>query len=103
MYFVIMLSSNLMSIIFYLVLAEEQKFLNEMYRITSTSILVSRLILNLREVAARQSGGPTLSRDQITLSWARPPHYISVSDAMLGNIGNDLEYQMDAGLDELHA
>lgn len=63
----------------------------------STSILVARLILNLRVAAARQAGGPTLSVEQMSLSWAQSPAYSSaLSDAILGNIGNDLEYEIDA-------
>lgn len=55
------------------------------------------MILNLRVAAARQSGGPTLSVEQMTLSWAQSPPYPStLSDTILGNIGNDLEYEMDA-------
>lgn len=33
-----------------------------------------------------------MSVEQMSLSWARVSHYPSVSDVILGNIGNDLEY-----------
>lgn len=50
-----------------------------------------------RVAAARQAGGPTLSVEQMSLSWAQSPPYPSaLSDAILGNIGNDLEYEIDA-------
>lgn len=42
-----------------------------------------------------------MSVEQMSLSWARAPHYPSVSDAILGNIGNDLEYaEMEADVDD---
>lgn len=66
----------------------------------STSILVARLILNLRAVAARQCQAPTFSGELTTLTWAWEARHPSLSNAIFGNVGNELESEIDADADD---